>query len=75
MPKSAELCIVPGCKNKRHCRGVCVSCYFACRREIEAGGTTDSDLVRKRMWLKPNRTGRPSTNIARKLLARMRGAK
>ncbi len=68
MSKAAGLCIVPGCKNKRHCRGVCVSCYFEARRRIAAGATTDETLVRKKLLLAVNRSGRPSKNKMAKLI-------
>lgn len=60
--RDATKCIVHGCENKRKWRGVCTACYFAAKREIEAGHTTDEKLVKQRYWLKSNRTGRPSTS-------------
>lgn len=70
MPKSSELCIIPRCENKRHCRGVCVACYFEARRLIKAKITTDAELVRRKRWLPANRTGRPSKNKLRQLMIR-----
>lgn len=68
MSKPKDECITPRCDGKRYCRGVCLACYCQCRRSIEAGETTDAELVRKRLWLAPNRTGRPSKNKIAKLI-------
>lgn len=68
--KPKKLCIVPGCTNKRIWRGVCRACYFAAKRSIAAKEVTDEELVRRRLWLKPNRSGRPRKNSLAKLTAK-----
>ena len=69
MSKRKDECVVPGCHNKRYCRGDCIACYSEARRKIAAGEATDEELVRKKLWLKANRSGRPSKNRLSKVLA------
>lgn len=68
MPKSTDLCIVPGCKNKRKSRGVCIACYFAARRQMKAGSITEEQLIKRRLLLKANRTGRPASSRMAKMI-------
>lgn len=63
-------CIVPGCKNKACWRGVCKACYFAAKRKIEKGEVTDEELVKRKLWLRANRTGRPSNNRLSRILSK-----
>lgn len=63
-------CIVPGCRNRACWRGVCKACYFAAKRRINAGEVTDEELVRRKLMLKANRTGRPTKNALAKILSK-----
>lgn len=71
MPKRQDdRCIVPGCKNKRRWRGVCVACYFAAKAKITKGEYTDADLVKRKLWLPSNRSGRPAKSALAKVLGK-----
>lgn len=70
MAKEVKRCIVPGCKGKQLWRGVCTACYFAAKRRINKGEITDAELVKRKLLLKSNRTGRPTKNPLSKILSK-----
>ena len=56
MPK--EKCLVPTCESEGTRRGLCSSCRNAAKREIEAGRTTEAELIEKGLLNAKSRKGR-----------------
>ena len=55
---SKEKCLVPTCDSEGTRRGLCSSCRNAAKREIEAGRTTEAELIEKGLLNAKSRKGR-----------------
>ena len=51
-------CLVPTCDSEGTRRGLCSSCRNAAKREIEAGNTTEAELIDKGLLKVKSRKGR-----------------
>lgn len=56
MPK--DKCLVPTCESEGTRRGLCSSCRNAAKREIEAGRTTEAELIERGLLSAKSRKGR-----------------
>jgi hypothetical protein len=56
MPKGK--CLVPTCESEGTRRGLCSSCRNAAKREVQAGRTTEAELIDKGLLLAKTRKGR-----------------
>jgi hypothetical protein len=55
---SKEKCLVPTCDSDGTRRGLCSSCRNAAKREIEAGRTTEAELIENGLLKAKTRKGR-----------------
>lgn len=55
---TAQKCLVDGCESIGTRRGLCSSCRNAAKREIEAGRTTELELIGRGLLLAKGRKGR-----------------
>lgn len=55
---SKDKCLVPTCDSEGTRRGLCSSCRNAAKREIEAGRTTEEELIEKGLLNVKCRKGR-----------------
>jgi NMD protein affecting ribosome stability and mRNA decay len=71
-----RICVIPGCRGKVRCRGLCESCYFSARKRIKNKEVTWSFLVRQGLALEPQQKRLPfSKAVDRKLAACSRKTK
>jgi hypothetical protein len=55
---ASQKCLVPGCDSEGTRRGLCSSCRNAAKREIDAGRTTELELIERGLLLAKGRKGR-----------------
>lgn len=56
--KESRKCLVPGCDSEGTRRGLCSSCRNAAKRQIDAGRTTEDELIQQQLLLPKGRKGK-----------------
>lgn len=56
--KESRRCLVPGCEGDGTRRGLCSSCRNAAKRQIDAGHTTEEELIQQKLLLPKGRKGK-----------------
>lgn len=67
-----DKCVVPGCTNKQFSRGLCQSCRRTAKNDIEAGRTTEAELIKKKLMLPAKKNGRQNLSALARVLAKSR---
>jgi hypothetical protein len=56
--KEFRKCLVPECDSEGTRRGLCSSCRNAAKRQIDAGHTTEDELIKRQLLLPKGRKGK-----------------